>query len=415
MPPAVMIVKLNAVQILALSCLGIVAGVRLKRLFPILDRLNIPAPVIGGLIYASIALGLRDRVMNFEMDLVLRDIFMVAFFTTIGMSASLRLLRIGGFQVVLFYGLASVGCVLQNVLGIGLAKVLGLHPLLGIIAGSVTMAGGPATALAFGADFEKRFGVTGAATFGLAAAMFGIVAGGLIAGVIGGGFIEKYKLHAKAGGSGSPADTAEAAVYPSTEPQEPTVLRDESESESGPLMHSVVAVAAAMGFGTLISGVFARTEIVLPAYVGAMFAAAVLRNIDDATGWFQLSQRQMDAVGSIALNIFIVMALLTLRLWEIVNLAAPMFIILIGQIVLVWLMAIAVFRAMGRDYDSAVMSGGFIGFMLGTSANAMACLEVLSAKYGPSPRAFLVVPIVGAFLIDFTNAMVITALANWFK
>jgi glutamate:Na+ symporter, ESS family len=415
MPPAVMLLKLNVVQVLALSCLGIVGGVQLKRLFPILDRLNIPAPVIGGLIYAAIALVLRDRVMNFEMDLVLRDIFMVAFFTTIGMSASLRLLRIGGIQVVVFYILASAGCFLQNVLGIGLAKVMGLHPLLGIIAGSVTMAGGPATALAFGADFEKRFGVVGATTFGLAAAMFGIVAGGLIAGMIGGGLIEKFKLHGNAGGRRSPAETAEAAVYPSTEPQEPTVLRDESESESGPLMHTVVAVAVAMGFGTLISALFERAGLVLPAYVGAMFAAAVLRNVDDATNWFKLSQRQMDGVGSIALNIFIVMALLTLRLWEIVNLAGPMVIILIAQIVLVGLMALVVFRFMGRDYDSAVMSGGFTGFMLGTSANAMACLEVLSAKYGPAPRAFLVVPIVGAFLIDFTNAMVITGLANWVR
>ena len=415
MPPGVMVLKLNAVQVLALSCLGIVGGVQLKRLFPILDRLNIPAPIIGGLIYASIALALRDRVMNFEMDLVLRDILMVAFFTTIGMSASLRLLRIGGIQVVIFFALASAGTVLQNVLGISLAKVLGLHPLLGIVAGSVALAGGPATALAFGPEFENRFGIVGAATFGIAAAMFGIVAGGLISGLIGGGFIERFKLHAKAGGAASPVDAVEAMVYPSTEPQEPTVVRDESESESGPLMHTVVAIAAAMGIGTLISGVFERAGLLLPAYVGAMFAAAILRNIDDATNAFKLSQRQMDAVGSIALNIFIVMALLTLRLWEIVNLAGPMVVILIAQIILVWLMALTVFRVMGRDYDSAVMSGGFTGFMLGTTANAMACLEVLSAKYGPAPRAFLVVPIVGAFLIDFTNAMIITAFANWFK
>jgi ESS family glutamate:Na+ symporter len=418
MPPssAVAIVNLNAVQVLALACVGIIAGVQIKRLIPVLDRLNVPASVVGGLIYAAVALLLRDRYMNFEMDLVLRDMFMVAFFTTIGMSASLRLLKVGGIQVALFFGLATAGVVMQNLVGVALAKLLGLHLLLGIIAGSVTMAGGPATALAFGGDFEKTYGVAGALTFGLAAAMFGIVAGGLLAGFVGGSFIERLRLHARSGqGRMSAAETAEAAVYPAAEPDEPTQLRDESESESGPLMHTVVAIAVAMGVGTLISAGFERTGVRLPAYVGAMFAAGILRNVDDATRWFGISQRQMDTVGSIALNIFIVMALLTLRLWEIVNLAAPMMVIVAAQILLVWLMASVVFRLMGRDYDAAVMSGGFTGFMLGTSANAMACLEVLSAKYGPAPRAFLVVPIVGAFLIDFTNAMVITAFANWFR
>jgi ESS family glutamate:Na+ symporter len=415
MPPAALVLKLNAVQVLGLACVGVVAGVQIKRLVPVLDRLNIPASVIGGLIYAAVTLGLRDRYVNFEMDLVLRDILMVAFFTTLGMSASLRLLRVGGLQVVTFFGLATVGAVLQNVLGIALAKMLGLSALMGIIAGSVALTGGPATALAFGADFEKRFGVAEAVSFGLAAAMFGIVAGGLMSGLVGGTFIERFGLHARSARRMSAADAAEAVAYSATELEEPTQLRDESESESGPLMHTVVAIAAAMAVGTVISSGFERAGLVLPAYVGAMFAAAILRNVDDATNWFQISQRQMDTVGSIALNIFIVMALLTLRLWEIVNLALPMFVILAAQIMLVWLMAAAVFRLMGRDYDAAVMSGGFTGFMLGTSANAMACLEVLSAKYGHAPRAFLVVPIVGAFLIDFTNAMVITAFANWLR
>jgi ESS family glutamate:Na+ symporter len=170
-----------------------------------------------------------------------------------------------------------------------------------------------------------------------------------------------------------------------------------------------------MGIGTLVSMGLERAGFVLPAYIGAMFAAAILRNADDATGWFNISQRQMDTVGSVALNLFIVMALLTLRLWELVNLAIPVFVILVLQVLLVALMSIMVFRFMGRDYDAAVTSGGFSGFMLGTTANAMACLEVLSAKYGPAPRAFLVVPIVGAFLIDFTNAMVITGMANMLR
>jgi len=415
----VITVKINAVQVLALSCFGVLAGVWIKKRLPVLDRLNIPASVLGGLIYAIITLALRDRYVNFDMDLVLRDILMVAFFATIGMSASLQLLRVGGQQVVIFFLIATVGAVLQNALGLGFARLFGLNPLLGIIAGSVSLTGGPATALAFGVDFEKRFGVGGAVPLGIAAAMFGIVAGGLLGGPVGGRLIERFGL--KRGASGHDTLTpAEAVVYPGPPPAvEPTPMHDESESEQSPLFRTVAAIAAAMGVGTLVSLAFERAGLVMPATVGAMLAGALLRNLDDQFHFAGLSQhgsqRQTDTVGSIALNIFIVMALLTLRLWELVNLALPMLAILLAQIALVWMMALAVFRLMGRDYESAVMAGGFCGFMLGTTANAMACLEVLSSKYGPAPRAYIVVPIVGAFLIDFTNALVITAMANFFR
>jgi ESS family glutamate:Na+ symporter len=410
------VIKLNVIQVLALSGFGVVMGNWLKAKFRILDTLNIPSAVLGGLIYASLTTALRDRVVNFEMDLVLRDILMVAFFTTIGMSASLRLLRVGGVHVVIFFALATVGAVAQNILGIAMARVFGLDDLLGIIAGSVALTGGPATALAFGADFEKRFGLAGAQTFGIASAMFGIVAGGLIGGWVGGWLIERNRLRHPNSSAAHAADVAEPVIYAGGDSRpEPTVIDDESAAETSPLMHTVIAVAVAMGIGTLVSMGLERAGFVLPAYIGAMFAAAILRNADDATGWFNISQRQMDTVGSVALNLFIVMALLTLRLWELVNLAIPVFVILVLQVLLVALMSIMVFRFMGRDYDAAVTSGGFSGFMLGTTANAMACLEVLSAKYGPAPRAFLVVPIVGAFLIDFTNAMVITGMANMLR
>lgn len=411
-----LVLKLNAIQVLALAGFGVVMGNWLKRKFQILDTLNIPAAVIGGLIYAVITTALRDRILNFEMDLVLRDILMIAFFTTIGMSASLKLLRVGGVQVLVFFLLATAGCILQNGLGVVMARVFGMEDLLGVMAGSVTMAGGPATALAFGADFETRFGVEGAQAFGLAAAMFGIVAGGLIAGVVGGRLIDRHGLKRQIPQGAKVAVTAGSLVYAGDDNrEEPTPMDDESAAETAPLMYSVIAVVVAMGIGTIISLGFERAGLVLPAYVGAMFAAAILRNVDDATKWLKLSQHQMDILGSISLNLFLVMALLTLRLWELVHLALPMLAILVLQVTMVALMALVVFRAMGRDYDAAVMSGGFSGFMLGTSANAMACLEVLSAKYGPAPRAFLVVPIVGAFLIDFTNAMVITAFANFFR
>jgi ESS family glutamate:Na+ symporter len=402
----VLTLKLNAVQVLALAAFGLVMGIWIKRVFSVLDRLNIPASIVGGLVYALLALGLRDRWLNLDMDMVLRDILMVAFFTTIGMSASLRLVREGGIQVLWFFVIATVGAVLQNVLGIGLAHVFGLDPLLGIVSGSVALTGGPATALAFGKTFEDM-GVAGATTLGIASATFGITAGGLIGGHIGGSLIRRHGL--------IPVRRP-VAPRPVSVEQETNGSNDDPESESSALMQSFIAIAIAMGIGTIISMGFERTGLILPAYVGAMIAAGVMRNLDDWWDFARISQVHVDRIGTISLNIFIVMALLTLRLWELVHLALPMIMMLVGQVALVWLMcALLCYRLMGRDYESAVMAGGFCGFMLGTTANAMACMGVLTEKYGPAPRAYIVVPLVGAFLIDFTNALIITAMANFFR
>jgi glutamate:Na+ symporter, ESS family len=164
--------------------------------------------------------------------------------------------------------------------------------------------------------------------------------------------------------------------------------------------------------GSIIGAWFTAREIVLPEYVGAMIVAAIVRNLDDRFGIAGISERHSDMIGNIALSIFIVMAMLGLRLWELAHLALPMLAILLVQVALIWAMCLGVFRLMGRDYESAVMSGGFCGFMLGTTANAVACMSVLTQKYGPAPRAFIVVPLVGASLIDFTNATIINALTN---
>jgi ESS family glutamate:Na+ symporter len=279
----------------------------------------------------------------------------------------------------------------------------------------VSLTGGPATALAFGGTFEN-LGVAGASTLGLASATFGITAGGLLGGWIGGSLIRRYGLHRDLKTDGASRE-AEALVYAGDPPLAPaTPLADESNAEHSPLFRTLILIAVAMGIGSVIGTWFERAGIILPAYIGAMLAAALIRNIDDRTHWFGVSQHLVDAVGSISLYVFIVMALLTLRLWELVHLAAPMMVMLLLQVALVWLLCVTVsFRTMGRDYESAVMAGGFCGFMLGTTANAMACMDVLVRKFGPAPRAFIVVPLVGAFLIDFTNAVVITAMMNLFR
>lgn len=410
---AVTVWKLDSVQVLALACFGVAMGVWLKRKAPILDRLNIPASIVGGLVYALVAVFLRDRFLNLEMDLALRDVLMIAFFTTVGMSASLRLVKDGGIQVLVFFAIATLGAVLQNLLGIGAARVLGIDPALGIIVGSVSLTGGPATALAFGATFEK-LGVEGASTIGIASATFGITAGGLLGGMIGASLIRRYRLTPPAAAAASGTAASADLVYagdPIEAPASP--MQDESESEHSPLFRTLILIAVAMGIGSVIGGWFTKLGLILPAYIGAMMAAALIRNLDDKFHWFGVSQHLIDAIGNMSLYIFIVMALLTLRLWELVHLALPVVVMLLLQVALVWLMCVTLsFRSMGRNYESAVMAGGFCGFMLGTTANAVACMDVLVRKFGPAPRAFIVVPVVGAFLIDFTNALVITTMLN---
>jgi glutamate:Na+ symporter, ESS family len=411
--------KLNAVQVLGFACFGLAAGIWVKRKFPLLDRLNIPAAIVGGMMFALMALVMRDRILNLDSDLVLRDILMIAFFTTIGMGASLKMLRAGGVQVGIFFAFSVLITILQNVLGSGIAKLFGLNPLVGILAGSVALTGGPATALAFGQSFEQ-WGVVGAPAIGLAAAMFGIVAGGLIGGPCGGSLITRFGLKSTWSRDSALAK-AKAVVYaddPAEAPASP--MEDESDVEQARLMSTVVLIAVAMGIGSFLTGYLdpwlKAHGFALPAYIGAMMAASVLRNIDDATGWFHISQHTVDGVGEVALNIFIVMALMTLQLWTLVNLALPLLAILVLQGLLVYFACkLALFALMGRDYDSAVMCGGFCGFMMGTSANALANMGVLTAKYGPAPRAYLVVPLVGAFLIDFANAILITTMANFMK
>lgn len=408
-----MVLKLDAVQVLALACFGAAMGVWLKRKMPVLDRLNIPASIVGGLVYAIIALILRDRYLNLEMDLVLREILMITFFTTVGMSASLRLIKVGGVQVLLFFILATVGAVLQNLVGAGTAKLLGLDPMLGLISGSVALTGGPATALAFGGTFEK-LGVAGATTLGVAAATFGITIGGLLGGPIGASLIRKHRLATPKQSEPTRTNGTEALVYEGDPLASPaTPMADESESENSALFQTLILLAVAMGIGSVIGGWLTKMGLILPAYIGGMIAAAFIRNLDDKFRWFGVSQHLVDAVGNISLYVFIVMALLTLRLWELVHLALPVLVLLTVQVVLVWVMCVALsFRFMGKDYESAVMAGGFCGFMLGTTANAMACMDVLVRKFGPAPRAYIVVPIVGAFLIDFTNALIITTAMN---
>jgi ESS family glutamate:Na+ symporter len=411
-------IQLDFVNTLAAAGLVLFAGYAIQRRVGILSRYNIPAPVIGGLLVAIVVSALRAAghdVVRF--DTTLQPPLMIAFFTTIGFGASVALLRSGGPAVALFLGLATVVAVAQNLAGGAVAAALGVPPLLGVLAGSVALTGGPATALAFAPLFEQA-GVAGAATLGVASAMVGIVSGGIIGGPIGTFLIERQRLRPATGGPGGPAPQAldPALAFEPPDPQPAPAAAGEDPGARA-LLKGVVALVAAMAAGSWLSawlnGFLAAWGMTLPAYIGAMLAAAAARNLDDGTGWLRLPLRLLDDLGNAALALFIAMALMTLKLWELQHLALPLFAIVVVQVVLITLVCFwPTFRMMGRDYDAAVMSSGFCGFMLGTTANAMANMGVLVEKYGPAPRAYLVVPMVGAFFIDFTNAIIITAFLN---
>ena len=406
---------INAIHTLAFAGVVLFAGYAIRRHLGWLARLNIPAPVIGGLIVSVVmAIGHARGQEPFVFDDMLRNPLMIAFFTSVGFGASFGLLKRGGPQVVLFLVASSVFTVLQNVLGVFAARLLGQPPLFGVLAGSVTLAGGPATGLAFAPLFEQA-GVGGAETIAVAAAMAGIVSGGLLGGPVGTWLIERRLRRHDGGG---PAATAPVVAQHVVEAELPGTSQPPGgeDREAYALMKATALLLFAMWVGSGVSAWLTAQNVVLPAYIGAMFVAIVLRNVDEATGWFGISQQIIDDLGTVALAFFIVIALMTLKLWQLAGLALPLAALLVLQVVFVALVAPPViFRLMGRDYDAAVMSSGFIGFMLGTTANAMANMESLSERYGAAPRAFLVVPMVGAFFIDVVNNAVITAFLNVYR
>jgi len=385
--------KLTAVHVLGLAGAGIVIGAGIRRVFPVLERLSVPRSVLGGLVFAGLVWLLRGSVVRFEVDTTLRDLFMVAFFTTIGLGASLRLLRVGGRRVAVFLGASVLGLVAQMGLGSGVARALGLPALFGIIPGAVSLTGGPATALAFGPELE-RAGIAGATTVGVASAVFGIVVSGMLGGFVGNYLVRRDRL--------APTEqerTGEAVIDVDAGPGE----------RHGTTLTHVIVIGISMALGSLLGEQFKRWGMTLPVYIGAMLVAGVVRNLDDAFQLAGIDQAQTQDLGDIALELFIVMALLTLQLWHLAALAVPVFVILLGQVLLTIALAwTAVYWTMGRSYTAAVMAGGYCGFMLGTTANAMACMNEIVKKGGPSPQAFFAVGIVGAFLIDFINAILIT-------
>ena len=395
-----MTINLDIFETMALATIVFYIGLYLRKKVKLLSKYCIPAPVIGGLLFAVLVLILRiTNIATINLDITLQNIFMTAFFTSIGYTASLKILKKGGIKVGIFLALAMLLVVLQDALGASLATVFNLNPLLGLCTGSIPMVGGHGTAGSFGPLLEEM-GVAGATTVSFASATFGLVMGSFIGGFVAKNLIERKNI-----------DTpkhSEAHSLP---------LSDFHEDNQAILCHKrlmngVAWIFLAMGIGSIISKFIQDLGLTFPSYIGAMVAAAVIRNICDFRK-VELEDKEIETIGGISLSFFLAMALMGLKLWELFDLALPMLVMLIAQALLMGVFAYFItFRIMGKDYDAAVFASANCGFGMGATPNAVANMDALTAKFGYAPTPYLVVPIVGCLFIDFVNSAVITLFIN---
>ncbi len=390
---------LNQITTLCLAVTLFLIGSFLVKRIGFLNRYCIPAPVVGGLLFAILATTLKSMgIVEISLDTSLQSIFMITFFTTVGLGASFKLIKLGGKLLVIYWLACGFLALMQNVIGVSLAQVLGLHPLLGVMAGAVSMEGGHGAAAAYGQTIEG-FGVSSALSVGMAAATCGLVAGGLVGGPVVQHLIRKFNLK------------------PAMEETEEYVEKDERPVTEKSFMVQVFLITFCMALGTFIGEWFSNlTNFALPGYVGAMFTAVIVRNIVDRINPHAINMKEIGLIGDISLGIFLSMALMSIKLWEVANLALPLFVIILAQVIFIVLFAVFIlFRALGKNYDAAIMVSGFLGHGLGATPNAMANMSAAVGKFGPSQKAYLIVPIVGAFLIDVFGMPIIITTINLFK
>lgn len=393
-----MSITLDMYQTIAVAVVVLILGAFLKRKISFLEKFCIPAPVIVGLIFAIFTLICYSTgILEIDFDDTLKEVCMVFFFTSVGFQANLKVLKSGGKPLLIFLVLVIVLIITQNFTAIGLANLLGLDSLTGMTTGSIPMVGGHGTAGAFGPVLED-FGISGATTVCTAAATFGLVAGSLMGGPIGNRLIKKHNL------------------LETIKNDDDTLLVEEEEKHErhfSMYAPAVFQLIIAVGIGTIFSKLLSLTGMTFPIYIGAMIAAAIMRNIGEYTGKITIHMGEINDLGGICLSLFLGIAMITLKLWQLADLALPLVILLAGQVALMFLFSyIVVFNVMGRNYDAAVLVAGTCGFGMGATPNAMANMQAICEKYGPSVKAYLIIPIVGSLFADFLNSLTITFFIN---
>lgn len=387
-------IQLDLISTLLASIAVYFLGGALVARVSLLKRFSIPAPVVGGGLMAvllAILAGVFGTTVSFNMGL--RDSLLLMFFTTVGLGADVRMLARGGPRLLLFLVVSMAFIVVQNLIGILATQAMDMHPVVGLLGGSITLTGGHGTGAAYASRLGETMNLRGAMELTMAMATAGLVIGAVMGGPLAEYLIKRFDLK---GPAVTTADMDEAV--------ETAADRVTAQSLIGTLFWVLFCLAG----GRVLAGLMSGTGFILPDFVFCLLLGVLIRNLGTLTGVVRMSAVSIDTVGSVALSLFLVMALMTMKLLDLVNLAGPLLVILIAQTIAMALYAVFVtFRLMGRNYDAAVLTAGQVGFAMSSTACALAIMKTVTERNGPSPLAFLIVPMVGAFFIDITNALII--------
>lgn len=397
--------NLNLYQTMALVSIIFYIGKYLKSKISILSKYCIPPSVVGGFIFAILVLILKiTNIATISLDTTLQELFMTAFFTSIGFTASIKILKQGGLKVLTFLGLAVILVILQNIVGVSLAFLFNLELLLGLCTGSIPMIGGHGTAGSFGPLLEDM-GIYGATTVSIASATFGLIMGSIVGGLVARNLIHNNKIKT--------TDDEESNISPYK-------VGDFNEENKNILCLKKLTTALsflfiAMGLGSIISTLIQKSGLTFPSYIGAMLAAAIIRNIYDFSKK-EIEEKEIETLGGLSLSFFLTMALMNLKLWQLFDLALPLIVMLFAQVILVGCFAyFIIYRIMGKNYEAVVFASATCGFGMGATPNAIANMDELTNKYGFVHTPYFVVPIVGCLFIDFVNSAIITMFINFIR
>lgn len=418
-------IELDMIQTAGIGALALIVGMVLTRKVAFLQKFCVPSPVSGGIIFSFLTLALYGWCdIEVSFDGTLKDVFMLAFFTSVGFQSDLKVIKQGGRLLVIMLTLLVVIIALQNLMPMGITRLMGVDPLIGMAAGSISMTGGHGTAGGFASVLEGM-GLHGAGTVGMAAATFGLIAGSMIGGPLAERIVRTKLTHEQMQPQDEDIDPAMAGIESDeASPTGRTKRVSTNEQEFQQYAKAAYCILLVMGGGTLMSWLLSKTGITFPTYFGALILAAIVRNTigfvsykDD--GKWENAEKLLDmerivSVGNICLSMFLGMAMISLRLWELQSLALPLIVILVSQVVMMALFAYFVaFPMLGRDYDAAVLCAGMCGFGLGATPNAMANMSAVCYKYRYTVKPFLIVPIIGAMFADLINTGMITFFLNF--
>ena len=418
-------IELDMIQTAGIGALALIVGMVLTRKIAFLQKFCVPSPVSGGVIFSLISLVLYGW-FNVEVSFngTLKDVFMLAFFTSVGFQSDLKVLKQGGRLLVIMLALLVAFIALQNLMPMGITRLMGVDPLIGMAAGSISMTGGHGTAGGFASVLEGM-GLSGAGTIGMAAATFGLISGSMIGGPLAERIIRTKLTHEQVQPHDEEVDPAMAGIE--SDEASPTGRAKRistNEQEFQQYAKATYSIILVMGGGTLLSWLYAKTGITFPTYFGALILAAIARNTigfvsykDDDGKWVKadklLDMERIISVGNICLSLFLGMAMISLKLWELQSLALPLIVILVSQVLMIALSAYFIaFPLLGRDYDAAVLCAGICGFGLGATPNAMANMSAVCYKYHYTVKPFLIVPVIGAMFADLINTGIITIFLN---